>query len=381
MSFERISAFLTPSSDERLDSVALHPALAVPPRPLAGLGAHQELQPRPANCALHSGQAGARNTDPWYAGRDGIGRWVPRGDSAEQLALRDALAASETNHQALLDTLEVGVFVALDGRFVATNAALRTLLGHCEEDFLDLSFAQVVAPEYLALWLQRMRSRSPLGAAERRCDRLRMLPRHGTQAVWVDLQVRPGLYLGQRCVLGVVQDVTERRCAEQHAQLRALVQERLGTAAELEGLLDAIVVGTEDMLSDTRCALLVREPGALHLRLAGSASLPEPMRAALDKLPWAEAGLCALATQSDHTVVCEDLGQAGGTPAFMVAVAASALRASWSTPIVGAAGAVLGVFVAYRDMPGAPCPGDAASLAHSAQLAAVAIERHQADAQ
>lgn len=355
MSFERTSAFLTPASDERLDTVALHSALA-------RLGTSEYLLSAPASCAP----------------RVPLMRW---GDSTEQLALRDALAASETNHQALLDTLDVGVFVALDGRFVASNAALLALLGHREEDFLHLSFAQVVAPEHLALWTQRMRSRSPQGEVERRSYQLRLLPRDSREAVWVDLQVRPSLYQGQRCVLGVVRDVTERRRAEQRAQLHDLVQERLATAAGLDSVLGAIAVGTENMLSDMCCALLVREPGSLHLRLAAAVSLPDPLVAALDKLPWAEAERCGLATQLDHTVVREDLAQAGGTPAFTAAVAASGLRASWSAPIVGAAGAQLGVLVAYRNLPGAPCAGDAASLAQSAQLAAVAIECDQANAQ
>lgn len=192
MSFERTSAFLTPAADERLDTVLQDPALP-------GLGPADALAP----------QRAAR------------GRW---GERSELQALREALATSETNHQALLDALDVGVFVALDGRFVAANAALLALLGHREADFLDLSFAQVVAAEDLPRWSQRMRSRRPLGEAARRSCRLRLCPRQGGDTVWVDLQVRPALYQGQRCVLGVVREVTERRQAEAQ-QLAALVQQ------------------------------------------------------------------------------------------------------------------------------------------------------------
>ena len=380
MSFERTSAFLTPFSAECLHPVGLLNASGGPRRPLADLGAYGDPLPRPARFSVHDGCAADRCTSAWSAGRDGMGQRVHGGGRSEQGALREALAAKETKHQAVLETLDVGVFVALDGRFVAANSALLALLGHREDAFLKLSFAQVVAPECLELWTQRMRIRRPQGEAERRSCRLRLLP-VGGHAVWVDLLVQPSLHEGELCVLGMVRDVTEQRRAAQRAQLRDVVEEAPAKAADLDSVLRSIVVETEDMLPGMRCALLVREPGSRHLRLAAAAALPDLLVAALDKLPWAEAEPCGLATQLDRTVVCEDLAHASGTPAFIAAVAACGVRASWSAPIVGAAGAQLGVLVAYRDMPGAPCPGDMASLAQSAQLAALAIVRGRANAQ
>ncbi|KQP19562.1 PAS domain S-box protein [Pseudorhodoferax sp. Leaf267] len=342
--------------------------------------AHATLPPT-ESFALHDGRVFVRRVTPWYAGRTCMGLLVRWRDGTESTALREALAASEASHQALLDHLDNGVFVARGGRFLATNAALPALLGYNAQAFLGLGFEDVIAPEFLALWKHRLANHLPQGEATRRSYRLRLLPRCGDEAVWIELQVRPSLHQGQPCVLGLVRDVTERRRAEQCARLRERVQASLPTAADLDSVLGAIVCGTEDMLPTLRSALLVREPGADRLRLAAAASLPEALAAALDGLPLSDAARHGLATQRSGTLMVDGLAQAEADPAFAAAVAASGLRASWSTPVLGAGGMLLGVLVAYREAPGAPSAGDATALAHAAQLAATAIERRHADAQ
>ncbi len=87
-------------------------------------------------------------------------------------ASRLRLLASEAGQQALLAALGDGVFVVQGGCFVWANPALLTLLGYAQvEDFVGRDPAQVIAPEFLALWA--LRTAAAAAHARRRGERER----------------------------------------------------------------------------------------------------------------------------------------------------------------------------------------------------------------
>ncbi len=125
-----------------------------------------------------------------------------------------ALRQSEATQRALLESMVDGVFVAQDHRFVFTNPALPRLLGWGDEPFAGATFAQVIAPDFLALWTERFDRRvgdgpEPVGHYE-----VPFLRRGSAEPVWMELRASRFEYRGRRAVLGLVRDVTERKLAE-----------------------------------------------------------------------------------------------------------------------------------------------------------------------
>ena len=140
------------------------------------------------------------------------------------LSTVDALRVSEAQHRALLKSLDDGVFVAQDFKFVFANPALPAMLGYSMEEFVGLPFEAVVAPEDLPIWRDRHR-RCMTGDAPEPPNRyeVRVLPSNGAPPIWVELHARRIDLGGRPAVLGIVRDIGERKQTE--ARLKLLARE------------------------------------------------------------------------------------------------------------------------------------------------------------
>lgn len=124
-----------------------------------------------------------------------------------------ALSESEAKYKALLDSLDDGVFVAHDGRFVFANPALSALLGYSGEECIGLPLESVVASKNFESWGQRFMH----GAAkEAECSwrhQAVFLHRDG-HAICVELCARRIHFNRRPAILGIVRDITDRKQAE-----------------------------------------------------------------------------------------------------------------------------------------------------------------------
>jgi PAS domain S-box-containing protein len=322
---------------------------------------------------LHDGRVVERHSSPQRAGRHCIGHLVRWREVTDHTVLREKLLASESMHKKLLESMTDGVFVAQAGSFVFANDALPAMLGYTSDELTGMRLEQVIAPEFLELCKHRFAQR--ISGADEPCRsyRVRLLKKDAQESVWIELQANRVDYEGERCVLGIVRDVTEQRRAEQRTQMRDYVLERLARGAELESVMHAIVFGTEEVLPQVRCAILLSTPGG-RLALSAAPSLPDFMVTALDGLCLDDAALyCGLAMRRGERVVMDDIAESGCRPSFIKTAVRAGLTGSWSVPIMSAAGKVLGVFVAYQAAKGAPANGDAELLHNAANLAGLAI--------
>ena len=135
-------------------------------------------------------------------------------DVTEQHRDQAALAESELRNRTLLEALADGVFVAQDECFVFANPALPAMLGYAPQEFVGLGFAEVVAPEWLALWTERFRQRVGDGPEPARHYALCWLRKDGSP-IWIELRANRMRYRDRPAVLGIVTDITERRRIEQ----------------------------------------------------------------------------------------------------------------------------------------------------------------------
>jgi diguanylate cyclase (GGDEF)-like protein/PAS domain S-box-containing protein len=127
----------------------------------------------------------------------------------------------------LLDRMSDGVFIARDDRFIFANAALPRMLGYEHDDFVGLGFDAVVAPDFLERWVQRFRQRIGEGEEPPGRYELRFRMKGGRRELPVELNASRVVFDGQRCVLGIVRDMSGRKLAE-HA-LRESEQRFRGT--------------------------------------------------------------------------------------------------------------------------------------------------------
>jgi PAS domain S-box-containing protein len=150
---------------------------------------------------------------------------------------RTSLAEAENTQRLLLAAMGDGMFVAQDHRFLFSNPALPRMLGREPAGFVDVPFAEVVAPESLAQWTERFEARVGDGPEPDRHYEVQFLRAGGPSRIWIDLRATRMELKGRRAVLGLVTDITERRRTAQ-----ALVHATELLRAVEDSLLDQLAV-------------------------------------------------------------------------------------------------------------------------------------------
>lgn len=173
----------------------------------------------------------------------------------------------DPTYRALLESMVDGVFIALHHRFVFANSAFPAMLGYEHDEFIGLPFEAVVAPEFLQIWNERYRQRVGVGPEPPNHYELRFLKRGGVDSLWIELRATRLIHQGERSVLGIVRDITERRRAEQ-----ALRE----SEAQYRFLIDHLHVGIVVHAAD----------GSVLLRNARASSLLDAPEAAAADSAW-----------------------------------------------------------------------------------------------
>ncbi len=134
-------------------------------------------------------------------------------DITERKLAEEALLESEAKYRTLINSTTDGVYVAQDERFVFANPTLPAILGYSLEEFENLPFAQVIAPEYLNKWTTRFRQRLA-GKNPPPNYQVQFLHRSG-EKIWFDIRASVILYHGLPAVFGIARDITVQRQAQE----------------------------------------------------------------------------------------------------------------------------------------------------------------------
>ncbi len=174
-------------------------------------------------------------------------------DVGPRLRAEAALRGSETRFRTLAETSPLGVGVSSpDGRMLYTNRAFEKVLGYEPGELLGRSAASLyLDPADREGWLARMEETGGLADHEVR------LRRKDGAAMWISLNVAPLEFDGEPALIGVTQDVSERRRVENRLREtemhhRAELERRIAEATtELKAsrdLLQATMDASTDMI-------------------------------------------------------------------------------------------------------------------------------------
>jgi len=175
-------------------------------------------------------------------------------DITERKQTELALRKVEERFRGIFDQAAVGIgLMSPGGRFLMVNQKLCNLMNRSEEELLQLRFAQFIDPGDLVAALQNI-AKLISGEVETYSQIICYAPEAG-KVMWRNLTVsliREG-GSGRFALLGIVEDITERRQAEeqllQAQKMEAVGQLTGGVAHDFNNLL-SIIIGNLDLLGE-----------------------------------------------------------------------------------------------------------------------------------
>jgi PAS domain S-box-containing protein len=171
-------------------------------------------------------------------------------DVSARKGMDDALRASEERFRLAFENGPVGMaFIGLEGSLLRANRCLCDMLGYTEEELLGKSLGEIAHPDDLGadadLARQMIAGELPGYTVDKR-----YLRKDG-QVVWARLTAAPlrDRHAKILCVVGIVEDITERKQVEEALRrterLAAIGTLAAGLAHEINNPLGAIVLSTD----------------------------------------------------------------------------------------------------------------------------------------
>ncbi|WP_394619502.1 GAF domain-containing protein [Lentzea sp. JNUCC 0626] len=194
-----------------------------------------------------------------------------------------------------------------------------------------------------------------------------------------DLTCEPRADLTGVRVIGV--ETTQVRNAQRlMADHRALLVQ-IARQAPLADVLDGMTRCIEDLAPRELVASVLLAAPDGTLRHGAAPSLPDFYNEAIDGIATGEGiGSCGTAAHRREPVITADIATDPLWTDFRHLAEQADLRACWSTPILAGDGTLLGTFAMYHRTPRTPKDTDRALIQIFADTAALAIERHHAEA-
>ncbi len=153
-------------------------------------------------------------------------------DVTERRQAEKALAESEELFRTSFENAVVGVsLVDIEGRYLRVNRAMNEMLGFGENELLGKTFNSITHPEDYEIGLKAMRSMTE-GEADNAILEKRYLRKDG-RIIWANVSVAAVRKPSTGVILyfvNYVQDITQRREAEQKNRLLATIAESSGDA-------------------------------------------------------------------------------------------------------------------------------------------------------
>jgi signal transduction histidine kinase len=199
---------------------------------------------------------------------------------------------------------------------------------------------------------------------------------------WFLTRVAPQRDEGGRSIrwYGMSADIEDRKMAEALLAGEKQLLEMITRGDRLALILDALCRLVEERASDALCSILLMSPDGTSLHHGAAPSLPGAYVSAIDGAPIGpRAGSCGTAAYRAQPVVVSDIATDPLWADYRALALAHSLRACWSTPMLSSEGRVLGTLAVYYREPRPPRPHERDIVERITHLAAVTVERKQAE--
>lgn len=199
--------------------------------------------------------------------------------------------------------------------------------------------------------------------------------------LWVDTSKMP-LMDGSGTVegiLGVYEDISDRKRIEVREQSRLSILEKIATGAPLNELLVHIVQLVEQEIPGSVCSVLLANEAGINLMHGAAPSLPDFYNKAVNGLRIGYGmGACGTAAYLRKRVVVENIEGHPFWKGFDVAREVG-LQACWSEPLLSSEGQLLGTLATYHRVPHSPDNDEITFVESVAYLTSIAIENKRAE--
>src|SRR6267154_6456071 len=179
---------------------------------------------------------------------------------------------------------------------------------------------------------------------------------------------------------GTQTDIEDHKRKEDLATGEKLLLEMVTSGHSMPGILDALCQFVESATTGCHCSVVLIDPSGTRLEHGAAPSLPASFITSIVGRPVnAESGPCAMAAYLNAQVIAADLTTETRWAEYEWCPMAleHGMRACWSTPILSAAGEVLGAFAIYYAEPRTPTRRDQALIDQFTHIASITVERER----
>lgn len=297
-----------------------------------------------------------------------------------EAALRD----SRAHLQALLDSAPIGIgWSNADGNVEYINDKFTEMFGYTLEDIPTVEHWYHLAypdkafrSEVIDVWSNQVSIAKKTGSKP---------PALEVPVVTKDGKIRHVIiavsWVGNHRLVNF-SDINDRWLAEQRNRMRNSTLEMIATGTSMPQVLNAIARSVEEEDTSMICSILLLSRDGRHLLTGAAPSLPAFYNDAVDGLEIGDGvGSCGTAAFREQRVVVEDINSHPYWEKFKELAQQAELASCWSEPVISSKGRLLGTFAIYHRYPCSPNENDLQLIGYAANLASIAIEHHQADAE
>ncbi|NVO19949.1 MAG: PAS domain S-box protein [Bacteroidetes bacterium] len=139
-------------------------------------------------------------------------------DISERKAMEEALRRSEDRYRRVIQSLQEGLFVIQDEKFIFVNEAIVTILGYTVEEMMGESFYKVVPPDRVDQ-IRMMHQERKKGDKNSWSYEYTLLHKDGVTRIPVILSTNQTEFDGKMAVVGTAKDITDRIKAEEELKM------------------------------------------------------------------------------------------------------------------------------------------------------------------
>jgi diguanylate cyclase (GGDEF)-like protein/PAS domain S-box-containing protein len=304
-------------------------------------------------------------------------------DTSDRYQAEQALRDSETRYRTLVESAPEMIVVVdgVTGRYVDANEQALQFFGYTRQDFYQLTPADVSAPEQMDGSGKPPYIYQPDQLALAGEPRVFEWVHRNAAGAEIETEVRlmplPGT---AKLVRASITDITARRRAEKITAGERNVFERIAADAPLAQILESITALIESISGSYVVVISTLSADGASFALVVGKRIPARLRAMEERTAIdIRNGSSAAAVYLGRPVMVADVRTDPFWQRRREIALEAGFSAAWAVPITAANGRTLGAVTIYSPRSGLPLPADQDLMLHAARLAAIALERRQAE--